>query len=289
MFGRRKDDEDPFAALKDGGTYQSKPTTIPDIGISGVAEPSATPTAVGPSPGPAAPPVLAPPRMTPPGSLPPLGPPGSLPPLGPPRQSRRYSGAGISSAIVLRLAIAAVVIAAIAVPVLSFSHSVQTTLSVPSFSTPSFSTPATPTPPPAPTISYLTPRGARAGLAHIARLEPGARLTLLRLDARSLSTGAVLRGGAIKQIYIGPTGTVITAGASSGEQPIAISAIHASVVGRLVSEMSARFHVSRNRIDYMVLSSPSGLGAHWIIFSKDAAHHGYSATLSGAGLAPLPG
>ena len=25
MFGRRKDDEDPFAALKDGGTYHSDP------------------------------------------------------------------------------------------------------------------------------------------------------------------------------------------------------------------------------------------------------------------------
>ena len=32
MFGRRKSDEDPFAALKDGATYQSTPTTVPDVG-----------------------------------------------------------------------------------------------------------------------------------------------------------------------------------------------------------------------------------------------------------------
>ena len=29
MFGRRKDDEDPFAALKDGGTYHSEPVITP--------------------------------------------------------------------------------------------------------------------------------------------------------------------------------------------------------------------------------------------------------------------
>ena len=46
MFGRRKDEEDPFAALKNDGTYQSAPSTLPDFGLGGdppSVSPSSTP------------------------------------------------------------------------------------------------------------------------------------------------------------------------------------------------------------------------------------------------------
>src|ERR1700694_4103814 len=47
MFGWRKNDEDPFAALKDGGAYQSAPTTIPDIGVGLGADSKAAQAAAG--------------------------------------------------------------------------------------------------------------------------------------------------------------------------------------------------------------------------------------------------
>src|SRR5438270_8065264 len=35
MFGRRKRDEDPFAALKDGAAFEAAPPTAADIGLGG--------------------------------------------------------------------------------------------------------------------------------------------------------------------------------------------------------------------------------------------------------------
>ena len=160
MFGRRKDDEDPFAALKDGGTYQSQPTTVPDIGAGGLpgqSGQSATAPSVSASPGVAAAP--------PPIPLPPTTSLGSLPAFRP-RRSRRFGGSGTGPMILLRLAIPAVVIAAIAIPAINVGHSIHS-FSIPPFSTPS-SIPATPAPAPAPSVSYLTPRGrARRARAHL--------------------------------------------------------------------------------------------------------------------------
>ncbi len=284
MFGRRKDDEDPFAALKDGGTYQSQPTTVPDVGAGGLpgqSSQSVTAPSVSASPG-----IAAPPPALPALPAPPATPLGSLPALRP-RQSRRYGGSGRGPMILLRLAIPAVVIAAIAIPAINMRHSIHS-FSVPSFSTPS-SIPATPTPAPARSVSYLTPRGVRAGLARISKLAPGARLTLLRVDGHSLSAIATLHGRGAKLIYFGPTGTTVTGTASPGQDPIALSQIRPNVVGRLMAAMHARFHVPASRIDYMVISSPPGLSPHWIIFSKAPARHGYSAALGGANPAQLPG
>ncbi|HUO72249.1 MAG TPA: hypothetical protein VMU39_15885 [Solirubrobacteraceae bacterium] len=293
MFGRRrKDDEDPFGALKDGGTYQSEPTVIPEIGDSGASEAPTESTFAPPPSEPGAPP---------PGLAQPLpgldAPPPVLPPpttqarpaasAGSGDQRRRAGTWGSGRVIALRIAIPAILIVLVAISASRVSHSVKSTSSVPSLSTPS----STPTTAPAtpPVVSYLTPRGLRAGLAHVERIVPGARLALLRIDDRSLSTTAVVHGGAPKLVYFSPAATMVTGTASTGQTPIAISQIRPGAVGRIIAAMRARFHVPPSQIDYMVISSPPGLAPHWIIFSKEPARRGYSATLSGSNLTPLPG
>jgi hypothetical protein len=210
----------------------------------------------------------------------------------PPRRRRTYrvtgfTAAGFGAAGAIRLAILVVVIAGIAVPLISVGNAVHS-ISVPSFNFNPGSGPANG--PSAPKqVSYLRPAGLRAGLARIERLEPGARLSLLRIDANSLSAGAVLPNRTVKEIYFGPTVTSITSGAVSGERAIPISQIKPNAVARIVSEMDRRFHVAPNRIDYMVISSPPGVPARWIVFSKAPSHPGFSATLGGANLLRLGG
>jgi hypothetical protein len=280
MFGRRhKDDDDPFAALKDGGTYQSEPTVIPEIRDDGASVAPTESTIASPPPAPGAPPPVL---LAPTTHVRTTASPGS-------GDRRRRAGVwGSGWGIALRIVIPLIGIAAIAIPTIHSSNSVQSTVSVPSSDTPS-STPTTAPATPAPAVSYLTARGLRAGLAHVARIVPGARLTLLRVDDRSLSTTAVLHGGGAKLIYFGPTATMVTGTASTGQTPIPISQVRPGAVGRIVAAMRARFHVPAGRIDYMVISSPPGLAPRWIIFSKAPARRGYSASLSGSNLTPLPG
>ena len=271
MFGRKKQDEDPFAALRDGGTYQSPPAP----GLT--AQPTPAPGLTSkPTPAPA--PALSP-----------------APPVGLPRRRQRL-GMGFGTQTLATLLVLGIVIAAIAVPLLLLGNAVHSATSVPSSSVPAFnsgpspgSTNGAPAPAPAKPVSYLTSAGVRAGLTRVAKLVPGARLVLLRVAADSLSVSAMLPSGVAKQIFIGPSGTIVTAGPVTGERPIPISQIIPSVVGRLVVEMGRRFNVAPNQIDYMVISSPAGLPARWVVFSKAPAHPGFSATLSGANLAPLPG
>jgi hypothetical protein len=248
MLGRRKDDEDPFAALRDGGTYRSTPTQLSETRVGGLGAPAA------------------------------------------PTRSRVMRGGGWSRRAA-RLMIAAFVVVPAAVAgaaaiITTAGQSGGGVTSVTASPTPS-PTSARPAPAPAAPVSYLDPAGLRAGLIRVEKLAPGARLTLLRIDAASLSTIAVLPGGAAKEIYIGPSGTVMSAVAASGEQPIPISQISPDVVGRLVAEMGSRFHVSPGRIDYMVISSPPGLPPQWIVFSTAPAHPSYSATLRGGNLTAL--
>jgi hypothetical protein len=137
-------------------------------------------------------------------------------------------------------------------------------------------------------LSYLTAAGARAGLAEIAKRAPGARLSLVRLAATSISATARLSNGTSKLIAIEPTGPFVESTPGSGERSLPISQIKPSVVAKLVAEMRTRFHVPASRIDYMVLSSPARLSIHWILFTKAPSHPGYSASLSGGHLVRLP-
>jgi hypothetical protein len=280
MFGRRRnDDEDPFAALKEGGTYQSAPTTVPALGDTGLGGDPAT----GLGGDAATAPVAAPSPTT-------TAPVASQPPAStrtwvPPASTRsRRGGIGLGTQIGVRIAVVGVfALVAIGIPLAAVHHASHSTFSVPSFNFNPQTTPGATTTP-ATSVSYLTPGGLRAGLAHVERLAPGARLSLLRLDDHSLSVTAVQRHGGSKLIYLGPNGTFVTATQSAGEVPVSISTIRPAVVARLIAEMRTRFHVPARRIDYIVLSSPQGSSPSWVIFTKAPSHPCYSATLSGAGL-----
>ncbi len=137
-------------------------------------------------------------------------------------------------------------------------------------------------------VSYLTAAGARVGLAQIARRAPGARVSLVRIAAASISATARLPNGSSELIALLPTGPLVAATPSSGQRSLPIKQIRPGVVARLVAAIRTRFHVPVSRIDYMVLSSPVGLPIHWILFTKAPSHPGYSASLSGSNLIRLP-
>jgi hypothetical protein len=137
-------------------------------------------------------------------------------------------------------------------------------------------------------FNYLTAAGARAGLAVIAKKAPGAHLSLVRLDATSISATARLSNGKSELISIQPTGLFTSTIPASGERSLPIKQIKPSVVARLVAAMKTHFHVPASRIDYMVLNSPTGLPIHWILFTKAPSHPGFSASLNGNHLVRLP-
>jgi hypothetical protein len=197
-------------------------------------------------------------------------------------------GAGV------RLAVAAVfaliVIAAVAVPVSNLGSSIQ----IPTIATPVVPTTNAPSQHTIQThhtqaASYLTAFGLRAGLAHIGRVAPGARLSLVRVAGDSLIATARLPNGRIKQIVFEPTGTFVTGEPDPGERFLPMAQIRPSAVVRIVAALRTKFHVPAGRIDYIVLSSPTGAATQWIAFLKAPGHPGFSATLSGTRLSRLPG
>jgi hypothetical protein len=302
MFGRRKADEDPFAALKEGGTYHSSPLSLPEFGLGDDAPtgPSATPQSPAGS-------ISATPVATTTSSSSTSLPPGSSPPTSPPPTSsgRRYKsstvpfrsayGFGRGVGWAWRLLIVAIVSVVIGSTVLGVSHSVHS-VKIPSFNfntgdvtttSPGGSTTGgggTSAPRP---VAYLTPRGLRAGLTHVARLAHGAKLTLLRVDARTLSVYATRPNGQTSHIYLSPAVTFVSPAAKPGEVPVRASSIRPSVLGELIAQLHRRFGVPAGRIDYMVVSSPSGQPPQWVAFVKNRSHQGYVAPLGGGAWRPI--
>jgi hypothetical protein len=193
----------------------------------------------------------------------------------------------------LRLAIAAVVIAAVAIPLITVGNTIHSVdVSVPPGIVTSGVTTKSQTPPvhkPSEPISYLTTRGVQAGLARLAKLVPGARLDQVRLDNKSLIASARLPHGGFKEVVFEPTGTFVTTGASTGERLFSPSQISPRAVERIVSGMRRRFHVPAAKIDYMVTSPTFAGGTQWVVFAKTPGHPGFTATLSGERLSRLPG
>ena len=307
MFGRKKgeEEEDPFAALKQGSTYESAPTTASDIGLGSEmvdTPPSATlpqqsvtvqPSSVAmPPPAPALP-------APPPSSLfteperppaPPSPPPTAIGSYRPSRMTQRRRTYGYGAPVIVRLAIFGVLIAAIGIPIATSIKSAVHSIKIPSLNFGQTSTSgstgssgASPAPPKP--VNYLRAAGLRAGLTRIRRIEPGARLTLLRVDSDSLSVNASRPGHGNRQIYFGPSGTNVSVTSSTGQVPVPMSKVNPNALASLVSQLARRYHV--RHVDYAVLTSPPGLPPSWILFAKTAAHTGYSATLSGQGLRPL--
>ncbi|MFL5824009.1 MAG: hypothetical protein ACJ764_11260 [Solirubrobacteraceae bacterium] len=201
------------------------------------------------------------------------------------------SGNGLAWAVAIGIIV--LVTAGIAIPLVS----VGTSIHVPSpsvFTEPAANNPAPTTPQPNTStpsrhISYLAVPGLRTGLAHISKLAPGARYALVRIAATSLIATARLPNGNSKEIILSPTGTFVESGTATGGRAIPLSQIRPPAIARIIAGMRARFHVPVSRIDYIVLSTPPGLPAQWIVFSKAPGHPGYTATLSGTRLARLPG
>jgi hypothetical protein len=298
MFWRRKDrEEDPFAALRDGSTYQSKPTTFTGLGSSGLesnglpsgglASSGLGSSGLGPQGQPAKVSVrrnratAAPSTTTAPRPASSPASPTGLPGAGRPTRTggrRRASGA--------RFVVFAIVVAVVAINVVRSIHTSSSGSVVSTTVPPTSGPPSTPTPTPAKTkpVSYLTPNGLRAGLAEVKKAAPGAGLTLLRLDAKSFIADTALRNGSGKSISLGPSGTYVFTISAAGARPVALSAVNPDVVGRLTTELDHRFHVGPNQIDYVVMYSAVGAPAEWFIFTKVRSPQRLSANLSGGDL-----
>lgn len=115
----------------------------------------------------------------------------------------------------------------------------------------------------------------------------------MRVTATQISTSAQYGSDRAKEIVIGtnvgPNGFFVAATPATGERPISISQIRPAVVAKLVAQMHTRFDVPVTRISYIVLSSPRGIRAQWILVTTASGHPEYSATLGGSDLTRLPG
>jgi hypothetical protein len=259
VFGRRnRDDEDPFAALKESGTYNSAPTsTLPGIPASS----EQTPVPARPSRTPA---------------------PSSRPASRPARARRRRSRGGGAYLILLRVFIPLALVIAVVATV-----STHSTISTPTFSTPGIS-------PNNPTsghhvitttlrrASYLTATGLAAGLAQVRRLAPRSKVELLRIDSTSLAATINSGHGQAEEILLEPTGTLREPAGSPGLPGISLSQINPAVPPRLIKEMATKFHVPKSRINYIVAIAFQGLPPMWGVYLKNGAN--YQASLTGAGL-----
>jgi hypothetical protein len=259
VFGRdKRDDEDPFAALKEGGTYHSTPTeTIRGIpGSASAAPPGATASthAARSQARPQARRRRAARRA----------------------RSRRRGGPAL---LLLRLAIP-LGVAIIVIAAAHSSSSVQTpnispTSPVAGFGAPGAVSVSRPT-------SYLSAKGLAAGLAHVKRLAPGSKLLLLRIDSHSL-VATVTRGhGQAEEILLEPTSTLKESAGSGGSGGISFSQIRPAVPSHLIEQMGKRFHVRKRHINYLVADAFPGLPPMWGVYLTNGTN--YQASLSGAGL-----
>ena len=208
-------------------------------------------------------------------------------PASPPRIRRVRTSGGSGFPGVVRLLVLLGVIAAVAIPVATSVKHATNSIKVPSFNFGQTSTTQNPSGQSgAGPANYLQTGNVRAALARVRHLVPGARLSLLRVDANSFNANAANRRGA-KEIYYGPTGTLVASGVSAGQNGVPIAQVKPGAIGRIVADLHRRFHVPANRIDYIVLTSAPGSPPTWFAFTKTAAHTGYQASLSGGGLKRL--
>ena len=283
MFRQRTEERGPIRRYRKGRSDQTKRATSPQAELSNVdAGLGATPTGA-----PTGAPLTTPsetPTVTPVTGNPILAPSPSLESMLVTHADRGWLPTLIAAGVFL------VVIAAVAVPLISVGNTISS-ISHSVFSqappVPHSSGPPTAVTP-AGHLSYLTAAGARAGLAQLSSNAPGARFSLVRIDATSISATAQLPNGTSKYIAIEPAGRFTSTTGATGERPTPLRAIKPSVIAKLVAEMGRRFHVPPSRIDYMVVSSPTGLPIRWILYTKAPAHP-FTASLSGGHLARLPG
>jgi hypothetical protein len=268
VFGRRKvQDEDPFAALKQSGTYQSTPSTSTLPGIPGSAE----------GPGPARPRKAA--RAAPSTAR-------AAPRAGAPKRRRGRPGYGRHVFLLRFLAPVVAVGAAIAFSSIhnaGHSPSIASINNAPGLS-PGGGVSITHAPP-SPT-SYLTTANLAAGLARVQRMAPGSRLLNLRIDSTSLDAELAERGGGAKEISLAPSGNYDIPLTNMNLPSFPFSDVRPAVIPRLLAELQRRFHVHLGRVDYAVVDAFAGGPPSWDLFLKNGK--GYIASISGAHLQAIP-
>jgi hypothetical protein len=253
--GRKQDEEDPFAALKDGGRYSGRPVRQP-TGIPGTG--------------------IEPTEVPPPRPLP-----GRRPAT--PVRPRTDATAARRRGVLLLVAMVCGVVAAALVGALAghISKPITAVHVGPGAGGSSF-----PTAPVRPT-HYLTAAGLAQGLAQVERTVPGVQgVSLLRIDATSLSVNAKVSGAVYKNVVFGPYGTFVTANASTGQRYIRIASIEPQAVPRLQAAMQRQYGVAPREIDYMVLDWIPGLVPQWVLYTR--AQKGYVASMSGENPQPIP-
>jgi hypothetical protein len=269
VFGRRKPkDEDPFAALKQSGTYQSSPSTRTLPGIPGSIEPP-KPAARRRTPTVAAPPAArAAPRIV--------------------TSKRRSSGSRRGRHVFLLRVLAPLVAVAFVGIAFSAGHSGSSPSITSINNAPGFGPSGggvSITGPPKPT-SYLTAANLTAGLARVQRTAPGSRLLNLRIDASSLDAEVAEHGGAAKEISLAPSGNYDITLSNLNLPSFPFSDVQPAVIPRLLAELQRRFHVHLGQFDYAVADAFSGQAPTWSLFLKN--NQAYIASISGAHLQPVP-
>jgi hypothetical protein len=268
VFGRRKEeDEDPFAALKQSGTYQSTPSTRTLPGIPGSTE---GPEPVRPRTARRAAPSTA----------------RAAPRAGTPK--RRRSGPRYGRHVFLLRFLAPVVAVGAAIAFSSI-HNAGQSPSITSINNAPGLSPgggvSIPHAPPGPT-SYLTTANLTAGLARVQRMAPGSRLLNLRIDSTSLDAEVAEHGGGAKEISLAPSGNYDITLTNMDLPSFPFSDVRPAVIPRLLAELQRRFHVHRGQFDYAVADAFSGAAPSWNLFLKN--DKGYLASISGAHLQAIP-
>jgi hypothetical protein len=264
VFGRRKlEDEDPFAALKQGPTYQSTPSTRSLPGIPGsIEEPKSAGrarTAVRAAPSSARP----------------------SPRAGAPKRRRSGSRHGRYVFLLRFLPFVAVAVVAAVFKAGSSgdSPSITSINNGPRLGPGGGVSITHPT-------SYLTTANLTAGLARVQRMAPGSRLLNLRIDATSLDAEVAVHGGDAKEISFSPSGNYVVSLSNINLPSFPFADVRPAVIPRLLAELQRRFHVHLGQFDYAVADAFAGSAPTWALFLKN--DKGYLASLSGAHLQPVP-
>jgi hypothetical protein len=276
VFGRRKDeDEDPFAALKQGGTYQSAPSTPTLPGIPGSTDqpepvrPRTTVRAASSTARAASSTARAAPKAG--------------------AGKRRRGGGPRYGRHVFLLRFLAPVVAVGAAIAFSSIHNAGHSPSITSINNAPGLSPgggvSITHAPPRPT-SYLTTANLTAGLARVQRMAPGSRVLNLRIDSTSLDAEVAVHGGNAKEISLSPSGDYDISLTNLNLPSFPFSDIRPSVIPRLLAELQRRFHVHLAQFDYAVADAFAGSAPTWGLFLKN--DKGYLASISGAHLQPVP-
>lgn len=245
MFRRGTREQDPFGALKDGGTYSSA-REQPRLKLADRLKPAAKP-------------------QRPRGRL---------------RPRRAHTGVVIALAVVA-WATLQVLKSDPSTP----TSSPQISVSIPQINVglPSSSKP-TPTTTVA-SADYLTPDGLRVGLGQVAKLVPRAQIYDLNLAAGSLDADVLVPSGRVRDVDISDGSATVTAGSGDDEHPLTLASIQPQALTAIGDALTRSYRIPADRISDLYLSWESGLPApNWVLTIGGGQNVTFSAGLDGTDL-----